>query len=183
MSEWAECGDAGVEGRPVEGVVWRIGCCRLAARRCLSLGMLIDDFSDQTEYASHNVANHNLSRLGRSQAPPDLSYALYQLCSIASLELADYAQEQRCGRDGAWSRVPDLAALQEAAVYQCGWRNAWCGGFLRDEVLHRGVDGSGFQRFEECRQAWRLCCGALGHSGRRGVWNLAECRSLSLIHI
>lgn len=133
----------------------------LAPSRCLSFGVLIDHLSYESEYAPYNVAHNDLSWLRRCQSPADLLDALNELCGIPSLELAHYTQQQGRGRNGAWSRVADLASLEESVVDQSALIAHRAMRNLRRKVLDRGVYRGSFERFEVGCQAWCLDCRAL----------------------
>ena len=89
-----------------------------APGRCLSIGVLINDLSHESEYAAYNVAHDDLSGLRRRQSPADLLDALNELCGVPSFEFAHYAQQQGRRRNGTWSRIPDLAPLEESIADQ-----------------------------------------------------------------
>jgi hypothetical protein len=55
--------------------------------------MLVDHLSHQSQHAADDVPYHDLPRLRRRQPPAHLLYALNELCSVSSLELAYYAQK------------------------------------------------------------------------------------------
>lgn len=68
MSERAESGYARLKCWPVKRIVRGVGvwCCiaSVAARRCLSIRMLVDDLTYQPKYTPYNVSYYNFSWLG-----------------------------------------------------------------------------------------------------------------------
>jgi hypothetical protein len=106
----------------VKGVVLRVRVrlwCRVAwfaARWCLPFGVLVDHLAHQPQHAPYDISYYHFAWLRRCQPPADLLYALNELGSVPSLELADYAQKQsRCG-NSAWSRIPYLSSFEKSGA-------------------------------------------------------------------
>jgi hypothetical protein len=79
----------------------------------VSACIVIQHFPHKAQHTAHYVPDNYLARLGCREPTADLAYALDEPRSVAAFELANNAEHQRGGGNGAWSRVADLSALKK----------------------------------------------------------------------
>ena len=78
--------------------------------------VLVDHLAHQPQHAPYDISHNHFSWLRRCQPPAHLLYALNELGSVPSLELADYAQKQSRRRNGAWPRIPYLSSFEKSGA-------------------------------------------------------------------
>ena len=89
------------------------GLASVTASMAVPACIVVQHLPHEAQHTAHYVPDDHLARLGCCEPAADLAYALDEPRGVAAFELANDAEHQGGGGNGAWPRVADLPALEK----------------------------------------------------------------------